>query len=69
MKRESYKRRVLTHMIEMFEELNTIPHETRKQWGKFGYWDNYDPYIAEIKKEIERLNGNLRSVTQVNKEV
>jgi hypothetical protein len=43
-------------MKEMFEELNSIPHEKRKEWGQFGHWTNYHPYLGIVQAEINRLD-------------
>lgn len=57
-KRGSYKRGVLQDMYELFAELNTIPHETRKHWGRFGAWTSYDFMLTEVNAEISRLDRN-----------
>jgi len=67
MERQSFRRKILTDMYNVFTELNQIPHDKRKEWGRFGTWENYDFMLTEINKEISRLDSNLRSVTQHNK--
>lgn len=53
-------------MYEIFAELNTIPHEVRKNWGKFGTWSNYEFVLAEVNAEISRLDKNLDRVITRN---
>ena len=62
MQRMSERRQILREMKEVFEELNKIPHETRKYWGSFGQWVEYNFMIEEIDKQIKRLDQNLQCV-------
>ena len=68
MERYSYKRSTLRHMREIFQELNTIPHETRKVWGRFGVWSDYNSYIAIIDAEVKRLDRANEAVKRLKTE-
>ncbi len=62
MQRESYKRRSLETMRDIFRELNSIPHDVRCKWGAFGSWADYDFALSIIDGEIRRLDKNNAAV-------